>query len=329
MDGKQFLKEAKEAYSKNYKVNFSNFTVEEFKRSIYHYTGRCGTAINFCSALLRQKNREERKQYDVLTLHGGRQADVDNVLKRAKEETDSRQAELQLTFELMVEVVLKYIDEIAATLKQNADDRAAFEALFVALGKLPSVIGDDRLGPMVDDMIRKYRDAESARHDLMVYEKMQEVAKGLRGKKDDLTALLIDTIKDATSHVSEIVNSYNGIEKQVIDALAGCLKGKYVFWKVGDKDKWNKIMRIDDITLDKFGQREVFLHGPFVAPLRCDFRDECKYADYEVLSSLTELSNGLSKLFIVEWEDLLGYVEKHAPFAVDLIKQLEKDYKLQ
>jgi hypothetical protein len=89
MDGKQFLKEAKEAYSENYQVDFSNFTVEEFKRSIYHYTGRCDTAINYMIALLRQKNREERKQYEVLTLHGGRQADVDNALKRAKEETDS------------------------------------------------------------------------------------------------------------------------------------------------------------------------------------------------------------------------------------------------
>ena len=37
MDGKQFLKEAKEAYSENYDVNFANFTVDEFKRSIYHY----------------------------------------------------------------------------------------------------------------------------------------------------------------------------------------------------------------------------------------------------------------------------------------------------
>ncbi len=225
MDGKQFIKEAKEAYSKNYKVNFSNFTVEEFKRSIFHYTGRCDTAINFCYALLRQKTREDRKKYDVLTLHGGRQADVDIALKRAKEETDSWQDELQLTFELLVEVVLKYLDEIAATLKQNADDKEAFKALFGALRKLPSVIGDDRIGPMVDNMIRKYRDAVNARHDLNVYQKMQEAAKDLRGKKEDLTSLLTDTIKDVTSHVSEIVNSYNGIEKQVIDVLAGSLKG--------------------------------------------------------------------------------------------------------
>lgn len=29
------------------------------------------------------------------------------------------------------------------------------------------------------------------------------------------------------------------------------------------------------------------------------------------------------------WEDLPGYVEKHAPFAMELIKQLGKEYKLQ
>ena len=329
MDGKQFLKEAKEAYSENYKVDFSNFTVEEFKRSIYHYTGRCGTAINYMIALLRQKTREERKQYEVLTLHGGRQADVDNALKRAREETDSIEAERQLAFELLVEVVLKYIDEIAVTLKRNAEDKAAFKALFGELGKLPSVIGDDRLGPMVDDMVRKYWDSVNARHDLDVYKKMLELAKGLRGKKDDFISLLTDTIKDATSHVSEIVNSYNGIEKQVIDVLSGCLKGKYVFWQDGDKDEWNNIMRIDDITLDNYGHGDVSLHGPYVAPLRWDFRDECKYADGAFWSNLTDLSKGLSELCIVEWEDLLGYVEKHVPFAMELIKQLEKDYKLQ
>lgn len=329
MDGKQFLKEAKEAYSENYKVDFSNFTVEEFKRSIYHYTGRCGTAINYMIALLRQKTREERKQYDVLALHGGRQADVDNALKRAREETDSIEAERQLAFELLVEVVLKYIDEIAVTLKRNAEDKAAFKSLFGELGKLPSVIGDDRLGPMVDDMVRKYWDSVNARHDLNVYKKMQEVAKGLRGKKDDLTSLLTDTIKDATSHVSEIVNSYSGIEKQVIDVLSSCLKGKYVFWQDGDKDEWNNIMRIDEITLDNYGHGDVSLHGPYVAPLRWDFRDECKYADGAFWSNLTDLSKGLSELCIVEWKDLLGYVEKHAPFAMELIKQLDKEYKLQ
>ena len=58
MDGKQFLKEAKEAYSEHYKVNFANFTVDEFKRSIYHYIGRDGTAINYLYSLLRQKTRE-------------------------------------------------------------------------------------------------------------------------------------------------------------------------------------------------------------------------------------------------------------------------------
>ena len=329
MDGKQFLKEAKEAYSENYKVDFSNFTVEEFKRSIYHYTGRCGTAINYMVALLRQKTREERKQYEVLTLHGGRQADVDNALKRAKEETDSWEAQLQLEFELLVEVVLKYIDEIAVTLKRNAEDKAAFEALFGELGKLPSVIGNDRLGPMVDNMIRKYWDAVNARHDLNVYKKMQEVAKDLRGKKDDLTSLLTDTIKDATSHVSDIVSSYNGIEKQVLGVLAGCLKGKYVFWQDDDKDEWSNIMRIDDITLDNYGHGDVSLHGPYLAPLRWDFRDKCKYADGAFWSNLTDLSKGLGELCIVEWKDLLVYVEKYAPFAMELIKQLGKDYKLQ
>ena len=328
MDGKQFLKEAKEAYSENYKVDFSNFTVEEFKRSIYHYIGRCGTAINYLLALLCQKTREERKKYEVLTLHSDRQADVDNALKRAREETDSMEAERQLEFELLVEVVLKYIDEIAATLKQNAEDKAAFKALFGALVRLPSVIGDDRLGPMVDNMIRKYWDAVNVRYDLDVYKKMQEVAKGLRGKKDDLTSLLTDTIADATAHVSEIVKSYNGIEKQVIGVLTGCLKGKYVFWYDGDVE-WSKIMRIDDVTLDKHGHGEVFLHGPCVAPLRWDFKDECKYAEGMFWSNLTDLSKGLSELCIVEWEDLLGYVEKHAPFAMELIKQLDKEYKLQ
>ena len=327
MDGKQFLKEAKEAYSEHYKVNFANFTVDEFKRSIYHYIGRDGTAINYLYSLLRQKTRAERKQYDILTLHGGRQSDVDIVLKRAKEETDSWQAEHQLWFELLVEVVLKYLDEIAVALKEQAEDTAAYKALFGALGKLPSVIGDDRLGPMVDTMIRKYWDAVNARHDLYVYKKMQEVAKELRGKRDDLTSLLTDTIKDATAHVSEIVNSYNGIEKQVLGVLAGCLKGKYVFW---DKnDEWSKIMRIDDVTLDKYGHGEVFLHGPCVAPLSWNFRDECKYADGMFWSRLTDLSKGLSELCIVEWDDLLGYVEKHAPFAMELIKQLGKEYKLQ
>jgi hypothetical protein len=327
MDGKQFLKEAKEAYSEHYQVNFANFTVDEFKRSIYHYIGRDGTAINYLYSLLRQKTRAERKQYDVLALHGGRQADVDIVLKRAKEETDSWQAEHQLWFELLVEVVLKYLDEIAVALKEQAEDTAAYKALFGALGKLPSVIGDDRLGPMVDTMIRKYWDAMNARHDLNVYTKMQEVAKELRGKRDDLASLLSDTITDATTHVSEIVNSYNGIEKQVLGVLAGCLKGKYVFW---DKnDEWSKIMRIDDVTLDKYGHCEVFLHGPCVAPLRWDFRDECKYEDGMFWSRLTDLSKGLSELCIVEWDDLLGYVEKHAPFAMELIKQLGKEYKLQ
>jgi len=56
-----------------------------------------------------------------------------------------------------------------------------FKALYAELGKLPSVIGDDNLGPMVDNMIRKYWDAVNARHDLSVYKKMQEVAKELRG----------------------------------------------------------------------------------------------------------------------------------------------------
>lgn len=328
MDGKQLLKEAKEAYSEHYEVNFANFTVDEFKRSIYHYIGRDGTAINYLYSLLRQKTRAERKQYDILALHGGRQADVDIVLKRAKEETDSWQAADQLWFELLVEVVLKYIDEIAVTLKRNAEDKAAFKALFGELGKLPSVIGDDRLGPMVDNMIRKYWDAMNARHDLNVYTKMQEVAKELRGKRDDLVSLLSDTIKDATSHVSEIVNSYNGIERQVLGVLTGCLKGKYVFWN-DDDGEWSKIMRIDDVTLDKYGHGEVFLHGPCVAPLRWDFRDECKYADGMFWTRLTDLSKGLSELNIVEWEDLLGYVENHAPFAMELIKQLGKDYKLQ
>lgn len=327
MDGKQFLKEAKEAYSEHYKVNFANFTVDEFKRSIYHYIGRDGTAINYLYSLLRQKTREERKQYDVLDLHGGRQADVDIVLKRAKEETDSWQAEHQLWFELLVEVVLKYLDEIAVALKEQAEDTAAYKSLYAELGKLPSVIGDETLGPLVDNMIRKYWDAMNARHDLNVYTKMQEVAKELRGKMDDLASLLSDTIKDATSHVSEIVNSYNGIEKQVLGALTGCLKGKYVFWN--EDDEWSKIMRIDDVTLDKYGHGEVFLHGPCVAPLRWDFKDDCKYADGMVWSYLMDLSKGLSKLCIVEWEDLLGYVEKHAPFAMELIKQLGKDYKLQ
>lgn len=327
MDGKQFLKEAKEAYSEHYKVNFSNFTVEEFKRSIYHYIGRDGTAINYLYSLLRQKTRAERKQYDVLALHGGRQADVDIVLKRAKEETDSWQAENQLWFELLVEVVLKYLDEIAVALKEHAEDTAAFKALYAELGKLPSVIGDETLGPMVDNMIRKYWDAMNARHDLNVYTKMQEVAKELRGKRDDLASLLSDTITDATSHVSEIVNSYNGIEKQVIGVLTGCLKDKYVFWN--EDDEWSKIMRIDDVTLDKYGHAEVSLHGPCVAPLRWNFRDECKYADGMFWTRLTDLSKGLSELNIVEWEDLLGYVEKHAPFAMELIKQLGKDYKLQ
>lgn len=327
MDGKQFLKEAKEAYSENYKVDFSNFTVEEFKRSIYHYIGRDGTAINYLYSLLRQKTRAERKQYDILALHGGRQADVDIVLKRAKEETDSWQAEDQLWFELLVEVVLKYLDEIAVALKEHAEDTAAFKALYAELGKLPSVIGDDHLGPMVDNMIRKYWDAMNARHDLNVYTKMQEVAKELRGKRDDLASLLSDTIKDATSHVSEIVNSYNGIEKQVLGVLTGYLKGKYVFWN-DDDGEWSKIMRIDDVTLDKYGHGEVSLHGPCVAPLRWDFRDECKYADGMFWTRLTDLSKGLSELNIVEWEDLLGYVEKHAPFAMELIKQLGKDYKL-
>ena len=329
MDGKQFLKEAKEAYSEQYKVDFSNFTVEEFKRSIFHYTGKCGTAINYCYALLRQKTREERKLDDVLTLRADRQADADNAVKRAREETDSWEAECQLRFELLVEVVLKYIDEIAATLKQNAEDNAAFKALFGALGKLPSVIGDDRLGPMVDDMVRKYWDAVNARHDLNVFKKMQEVAKDLKGKKDDFTSLLDDTIKDATAHVSEIVKSYNGIEKQVIDVLSGCLKGKYVFWNDGDDDDWKRIMRIDGITLDKYGHGDVSLHGPFAAPLRGDFKYECKYAHGAFWTRLTDLSKGLSELCIVEWEDLLGYVEKHAPFAMELIKQLGKDYKLQ
>jgi hypothetical protein len=327
MDGKQFLKEAKEAYSEHHEVNFANFTVDEFKRSIYHYIGRDGTAINYLYSLLRQKTRAERKQYDVLALHGGRQADVDIVLKRAKEETDSWQAEHQLWFELLVEVVLKYLDEIAVALKEQAEDTAAYKALFGALGKLPSVIGDDRLGPMVDTMIRKYWDAVNARHDLYVYKKMQEVTKELRGKRDDLTSLLSDTIKDATSHVSEIVNSYNGIEKQVLGVLSGCLKDKYVFWN--EDDEWSKIMRIDDVTLDKYGHCEVFLHGPCVAPLRWDFRDECKYANGMFWSRLTDLSKGLSELCIVEWDDLLGYVEKHAPFAMELIKQLGKEYKLQ
>jgi hypothetical protein len=327
MDGKQFLKEAKEAYSEHYQVNFANFTVDEFKRSIYHYIGRDGTAINYLYSLLRQKTRAERKQYDVLALHGGRQADVDIVLKRAKEETDSWQAENQLWFELLVEVVLKYLDEIAVALKEQAEDTAAFKALYAELGKLPSVIGDDRLGPMVDSMIRKYWDAMNARHDLNVYTKMQEVAKELRGKRDDLASLLSDTIKDATSHVSEIVNSYNGIEKQVIGVLTGCLKDKYVFWN--EDDEWSKIMRIDDVTLDKYGHGEVFLHGPCVAPLRWDFKDDCKYANGMFWSRLTDLSKGLSKLCIVEWEDLLGYVEKHAPFAMELIKRREKEYKLQ
>lgn len=328
MDGRQFLKEAKDAYSENYKVDFSNFTVEEFKRSIYHYIGMDGTAINYLYSLLRQKTRAERNQYDVLALHGGRQADVDIVLKRAKEETDSWQAENQLWFELLVEVVLKYLDEIAVALKEQAEDTAAYKALFGALGKLPSVIGDGRLGPMVDNMIRKYWDAVNARHDLNVFKKMQEVAKELRGKKDDLASLLTDTIKDATAHVSEIANSYNGIEKQVLGVLTDCLKGKYVFWDEGD-DEWSKIMRIDDVTLDKYGHGEVFLHGPCVAPLRWDFKDECKYAEGMFWSNLTDLSKGLSELCIVEWEDLLGYVKKHSPFAVELIKQLEKEYKLQ
>ena len=327
MDGKQFLKEAKEAYSENYKVDFSNFTVEEFKRSIYHYIGMDGTAINYLYSLLRQKTRAERKKYEVLTLHSGRQADVDIVLKRAKEETDSWQAENQLWFELLVEVVLKYLDEIAVALKEQAEDTAAYKALFGALGKLPSVIGDETIGPMVDSMIRKYWDAVNARHDLNVYKKMQEVAKDLRGKKDDLTSLLADTITDATAHVSEIVNSYNGIEKQVLGVLAGCLKDKYVFWD--EDDGRSKIMRIDDVTLDKYGHDEVFLHGPCVAPLRLNFRDECKYADGMLWTRLTDLSKGLSELCIVEWKDLLWYVEKHAPFAVEMIKQLEKEYKLQ
>jgi len=329
MDGKQFLKEAKEAYSEKHKVDFSNFTVDEFKRSIYHYTGRCGTSINYLYALLRQKTREERKQYEVLTLIGDRQADVDNVLKRAKEETETWEEERQRWFELLVEVVLKYIDEIAATLKQNAEETAAFKALYAELGKMPSVIGDDNLGPMVDNMIRKYGDAVNARHDLSVYKQMQELSKGLKGKKDDLTSLLDDTIKDATSHVSEIVKSYHGIENQVIDVLAGCLKGKYVFWNDGDDDDWKKIMRIDKVTLDKYGHGEVSLHGPYIAPLRWDFKDECNYAYGAFWSRLTDLSKGLSELCVVEWEDLLGYVEKHAPFAMELIKQLGKDYKLQ
>lgn len=88
-------------------------------------------------------------------------------------------------------------------------------------------------------------------------------------------------------------------------------------------------MRIDDVTLDKHGHGEVFLHGPCVAPLRWDFKDECKYAEGMFWSNLTDLSKGLSELCIVEWEDLLGYVKKHSPFAVELIKQLEKEYKLQ
>ena len=327
MDGKQFLKEAKEAYTENYQANFANFTVDEVKRSIYHYIGRDGTAINYLYSLLRQKTRAERKQYDALALHGGRQADVDIVLKRAKEETDSLQAENQLWFELLVEVVLKYLDEIAVALKEQAEDTAAYKALYAELGKLPSVIGDETLGPMVDSMIRKYWDAVNARHDLDVYKKMLEVAKELRGKMDDHASLLTDTITDATVHVSEIVNSYNGIEKQVLGVLTGCLKGKYVFWN--EYDARSKIMRIDDVTLDKYGHGEVFLHGPCVAPLRWDFRDECKYADGMLWTRLTDLSKGLSELCIVEWEDLLGHVEKHAPFAMELITQLEKEYKLQ
>lgn len=329
MDGKQFLKEAKEAYSEHIAVNFSNFTVEEFKRSIYHYIGRDGTAINFLCALLHQKTREDRKKYPGLMLHPERQADVDIVLKRAKEETDHWKAEHQRWFELLVEVVLKYIDEIAIALKQKADDRAALQKLFTELGKLPSLIGDERLGPMVDTIIRKYMDAASARHDLNVFKEMMKLTSDLRGKKDSITSLLSDTIKDASSHVSEIIRGYTGIEDQVLAILSECLEGKYVFWNDGATDDWKKIMRIDKVTLDRGGRSELLLHGPYVAPLRWDHKDKCEYAQGMYWSYLEDISKHIGEIAIVEWEDLLGYVEKHAPFAMELIQQLGKDYKLQ
>lgn len=333
MDGRQFLKEARELYAAD-KEKFSgvqevsnivrawggnDLSFDTFKRTLCHYTDRSGHVTNYLYAILHCGSISERIA-DPDRLHCPWRDEMMEANKRAESESQSWFEEMYLREIYILEVVLKHFDEIVTRFKQRFAEEDALDELNDALRKYPKANCDGDMGAKVRESISMYNEISCAKSDIERYKKMIEIGKTLVTANDSLMKMMNDDMNARSNRIEQLTKDHGNAEANIHDALLDAMKGKFIYWDEGNTQH-SMYMRLDDVKMDGWSDKAVYLKGPLIY---FDWGIVPKFSpDGSVyLSYMTKLSAKVDCLHIVEIDELLKEVEKHTPFMLDFIKKL-------
>ncbi len=335
MDGRQFLKEARELYSADKKLTGvqdvstivrawggNDLSFETFKRTLCHYTDRSGHVTNYLCAILHCGPISERLA-DPDEVHSPWRDEMMEANKRAEAESQSWFEEMDLTEIYILEVVLKHFDEIVNRLKQRFAEEDAIDELNDALRKYPKANCDGDMGAKVSESLSMYNEISCANSDIDRYKKMIEIGKTLVTANDSLMKMMNDDMDAHSNRIKQLTKEHGNAEANIHDALLNAMKGKFIYWDEG-KTQNSRYMRLDDVKMDGWSDKAVYLKGPLIY---FDWGIIPKFTpDGSVyLSYMTNLSAKVDCLHIVEIDELLKEVEKHTPFMLDFIKKLTEN----
>ena len=333
MDGRQFLKEARELYAAD-KEKLSgvhdvstivrawgakDLSFETFKRTLCHYTDRSGHVTNYLCALLHGGPISERlANPDVLPCPWRDEMMAAN--KRAESESQSWFEEMDLMEIYILEVVLKHFDEIVTRFKQRFAEEDALDELNEALRKYPKANCDGDMGAKVSESISMYNEISCAQSDIDRYKKMIDIGKTLVTANDELMQMLTNNMNARSNRIKQLTKDHGNAEANIRNALVDAMKGKFIYWDEG-KTQDSRYMRLVDVKMDGWSDKAIYLKGPLIY---FDWGIKPKFdADGSVyLSYMSDLRDKVDCLHVVETDDLLKEVEKHTPFMLDFIKKL-------
>jgi hypothetical protein len=336
IDGRQFLKEARELHEAD-KERFrgvkdvsdvvkgwgaNDLSLDTFKRTLCHYTDNSGHVTNYLHAIL---NCRPISEIIVASdaMKGPWNEEQRAVIKRADDECDSWFGRMDLYEIYTLELVLKHFDEIVKRFKQRFAEEDAIDELNKALRKYPKANCEGDMGAKVNESISLYNEISCTESDIERYKKMIDIGKTLVTDNTELMQMLTNSVNARSKRIKQLAKDHGNAETNIHDALLNAMKGKFIYWDEG-KTQHSRYMRLDDVNMDGWSDKAVYLKGPLIY---FDWGIKPKFeANGSVyLSYMSNLSDKVDCLHIVEIDELLKEVEKHTPFMLDFIKKLTEN----
>lgn len=334
MDGRQFLKEARELYRKEKHEPLvgmqdvsdvvkgwgkDDYSIDTFKKTLCHYTDNSGHVTNYLFALLHSRPVSERlKETDF--FDNPMTEKIKEINKRVDEESHSMYESWELLEVYTLQLVLDNFDQIVNNFKRMFAEHDSIRALNKALLKYPSLDTGGDLGPKVKEAIDAYSEIMKANADIETYKKMTELCKNLCNGNPQLAKIIRDSSSERALCKNTLTKHHGSIEDIIKKVLLDAMKDKLLYWD-DENIHFLCYMRITDVTMDGYENKAIHLHGDFIH-FDYTWKPQLEQNCSKFLSYMKSLDKDIKDLHVVEIDELLKEVEKHTPFMLDFIKKL-------